>query len=181
MLGSEDRRTTQSGWKSLDQRFRRPLLAYFLRRVPDRSAAEDLTQEVFSRLVRHPDQHNGASIEAYVFKVASTVLADWGRSQASRLSKSHTGLPERLDFLPLPQSLVEERTPERVLLARATLKLIENALGELSERTRDIFLLSRMERMGHRDIAAKFGVSVSAVEKHVIKAVSHIAARIYGL
>ena len=179
MPGIENVQSPWSVWRGFDQRFRRPLLAYFFRRVTDRAVAEDLTQEVFSRLVRRPDQNNGIAIEAYVFKVASSVLSDWGRSQVSHRSASHYSLPDCIDGFPLPSNLVEERTPERVLLARATLMEIEKALDELSERTRDIFLLSRIEKVSHRDIAAKYGVSVSAVEKHVLKAIAHVAAAVY--
>jgi len=35
----------------LDARFRRPLMSFFLRRIGDRAEAEDLTQEVFVRLI----------------------------------------------------------------------------------------------------------------------------------
>ena len=48
----------------------------------------------------------------------------------------------------------------------------------LSERTRDIFILARIEHMHQRDIAKLFGISVSAVEKHVMKALSQIGKRL---
>jgi RNA polymerase sigma-70 factor (ECF subfamily) len=131
-------------------------------------------------LVRRPDKNDGAAIEAYVFKVASSVLLDWGRSQTSHRSSSHSPLSDSLDRVLLPSNLVEERTPERVLLAKSTLRQIEQALEELGERTRDIFLLSRTERVPHREIAERYGISVSAVEKHVVKAIAHIAAAVYG-
>lgn len=169
-----------SGWTSFDQRFRRPLLAFFYRRINDRTVAEDLTQEVFTRLIRRPDRNNGTTIEAYVFKVASSVLSDWGRRQVSHQAGGHRPLSDSLDSVHLPSNLIEERTPERVLLAKTVLRDIEKALEELSERTRDIFLLSRMEHVAHRDIAIRYGISVSAVEKHVLKAIARITARAHS-
>jgi RNA polymerase sigma-70 factor (ECF subfamily) len=177
---AETHKNAASSWKSFDQRFRRPLLAYFYRRISDRTVAEDLTQEVFARLVRRPDQNNGTTIEAYVFKVASSVLSDWGRRQVSHQSGGHRPLSDSIDSTHMPANLVEERTPERVLLAKSVLKDIERALEELSERTRDIFLLSRMEQVAHRDIAIRYGISVSAVEKHVLKAIARITAKAHG-
>ena len=48
------------------------------------------------------------------------------------------------------------------------------ALDELGERTRDIFMMYRLEKMKHRDIAALYGITVSAVEKHIAKAGVHL-------
>jgi RNA polymerase sigma factor (sigma-70 family) len=166
-------------WQGFDQRFRGPLIAYFQRRIRNRAEAEDLTQEVFMRLARRPDQNNGESIEAYVFKIAGSVLVDWSRHQSSRRHNAHRALSDISENLTLPAVLVEDRTPERVLEGKEALKGIEDALAELSERTRYIFLLSRLEHVPHRDIADLYSLSVSAVEKHVMKAVAHISRRVF--
>ena len=164
-------------WAELDARFRMPLFAYFLRRVQDRAEAEDLTQEAFIRLTRHPDKPHGQGAQAYVFTIAANLLTDRARMQQSWKTKWHRSLADVLDSGTITPNLVEDRTPERVLVARETLKDVLAALGELGERTRNIFILSRLENMHHRDIAALHGISVSAVEKHVIKALAHLGAR----
>ncbi len=166
-------------WTDLDQRFRIPLTAYFGRRLYDKGEAEDLTQEVFVRLARHPDQNNGETLGAYVFKIAASVLKDWSRHQSARRFREHRTLSEVQENTLTPPLLVEDRTPERVLAGREALRDIEDALLELSERTREIFLLSRMEHVHHRDIASLHGISVSAVEKHVQKAIAYLTARAF--
>ncbi|HEX4177640.1 MAG TPA: sigma-70 family RNA polymerase sigma factor [Rhizomicrobium sp.] len=158
----------------LSRRFRAPLMAYFLKRVHDRAEAEDLTQEAFVRLVRNPDRHDGAAIHAYVFTIAANLLRDRARARAIRAG-DHAPVHE------LPEGyapgLVEDVSPERVLLARETLAEVLGALAELEDRTRDIFILSRLENLPQREIAALYGISVSAVEKHVIRAMAHLGAR----
>jgi RNA polymerase sigma factor (sigma-70 family) len=159
----------------LNRRFRTPLFAYFLKRVHNHAEAEDLTQEAFVRLTLHPDRHNGATLDAYVFTIAANLLRDRARSRASAGADSHRVLDDIIaNSTP---SLIEDRTPERVLLASEALHGVLGALGELSERTRDIFILSRLENVPQREIAAIYGISVSAVEKHVIKALAHLGAR----
>ena len=161
--------------EALDQRFRAPLLAYFFKRVHNRAEAEDLTQEAFVRLAVHPDRNSGETIHAYVFTIAANLLRDRARIRQSRSAAGHYVLNEVL--VNSAPSLVEERTPERVLLAREALRDVVEALAELSERTRDIFVLSRLERVPQREIAALHGITVSAVEKHIIKALAHLGAR----
>jgi RNA polymerase sigma factor (sigma-70 family) len=161
----------------LDRSFRGPLVAYFMKRVNNRNEAEDLTQEVFIRLLNHPDKNNGQTIDGYVFTIAANLLRDRAKSLAtahrSRV-QSLEGLDEKDAF---SASLVEDRSPERVLVGRQTIQDVLDALSELGERTRDIFILARLENVQHREIATMYGISVSAVEKMMMKAMAHLGAR----
>jgi RNA polymerase sigma factor (sigma-70 family) len=60
---------------------------------------------------------------------------------------------------------------DETLIARERLKRVYAGLEHLSDRTREIFLLHRMEEMKTKDIAAHLGISPSSVEKHIAKAV----------
>lgn len=163
-------------WNELDTRFRGPLLAYFLRRVRDRSEAEDLTQEVFVRLARQSEPPE--SVQAYVFVTAANLLKDRARLQSTHRTQAHRSLDDIVTEASSAPGLVEDRNPERVLAGKETLREFVSALEALSERTRDIFILSRIEHMHQCDIAKLFGISVSAVEKHVMKALNHLGARL---
>src|SRR5580692_12721017 len=100
----------------LDRAFRGPLLAYFLKRVKSRNEAEDLTQEVFVRLLNHPDKNNGQTIDGYVFTIAANLLRDRAKSVAAAHDRRNQSL-ERLDEQDaFSASLVEDRSPERVLV-----------------------------------------------------------------
>ena len=54
------------------------------------------------------------------------------------------------------------------------------ALTELHPRTRDVFVLHRLEQMKQAEIAGLFGISVSSVEKHIARALEHLATRLEG-
>lgn len=161
--------------EDIDRRWRSALLSFFLRRVHDRSDAEDLTQETFARSVHRLSSSQNTNIRSYLFTVGSNLLRDRARRAATHQSKAHDSLSNPNLNLRL---ITEDRSPERVLIARETLREVLSALSELDDRTRDIFVLFRMENMKHQEIAAIFGISVSAVEKHVVKAAAHLAARI---
>lgn len=163
----------------LDRSFRGPLVAYFLKRVKSRNEAEDLTQEVFVRLLNHPDKNNGQTIEGYVFTIAANLLRDRAKSVAAAVQKqaqSFNALDEKDAF---SANLIEDRNPERVLVGRQTVQDVLEALAELGERTRDVFILARLENVQHREIAAMYGISVSAVEKMMMKAMAHLGAKFF--
>ncbi len=161
----------------LDARFRGPLMSFFLRRLKNRAEAEDLTQEVFVRLIGSADLARIEDADAFIFKVATNLLLDRHRRESRRAFPGNA-LNDAL-ISELTQELIEDRGPERVLLSQESLADALHTLGELGERTRDIFILFRLENMKQRDIAALYGIARSTVEKHVCRAVLHLATR-YG-
>lgn len=149
--------------------FLRPALErYFQQRVPQRAEAEDLVQEVFSRLVARESIEPVQHLPSYIFQVAASVLADRARRRGVRRSEAHVVFdPEQhggLDF-----------DGERVLVGKQRLLQAAQALSLLPERTRTIFVLHRLEGHRYREIAKQLGLSVSAVEKHMVRAVQHLS------
>lgn len=155
----------------LDRRFRLPLVAYFRRRVTSPVEAEDLTQDVFERLLKSLENKPILNAEALVFSIAVNLLRD-----RARKIRSH-GIEE-----PIPTEAVAEfaealsvdLSPERVVLGERTLEEVLSALNELGERTRTMFYLYRFEHLKIREIAEMYGISPSGVEKQVGKALLHL-------
>jgi RNA polymerase sigma-70 factor (ECF subfamily) len=162
----------------LAARFQRPLMSFFLRRIKDRSLAEDLTQDVLLKVVRASERGQIERADSYVFKVAINLLRDHRRRALRAGPAVLIPLEEDRDGQ-LESELVEAISPERVLLSEDSLADVLRSLGELGELTRNIFILFRLENMKQKDIAALYGIGQSTVEKHVVKAVVHLANR-YG-
>jgi RNA polymerase sigma-70 factor (ECF subfamily) len=156
-------------------RFQRPLMSFFLRRIKDRSLAEDLTQDVLLKVVRACERGQIERADSYVFKVAINLLRDH-RRRVLRAGPAIFLPIEELDGQ-LENQLVEAISPERVLLSEESLADVLRSLGELGELTRNIFILFRLENMKQKDIAALYGIAQSTVEKHVMKAVIHLGKR----
>jgi RNA polymerase sigma factor (sigma-70 family) len=158
--------------RQLSERYRLPLTAYFARRVGSRAEAEDLTQEVFLRMVRRLELEDVENVEAFVFRTAVNLLRDRSRRDKSQ-SVRKVEFASRLTD-------VDDLSPERVFDSRQSLTQVIAVLEELDERTRDAFILHRLEGMKHAQIAELLGVSVSSVEKYIIKALTLLAKRNAG-
>jgi RNA polymerase sigma factor (sigma-70 family) len=173
---AREARAEDAARQALDERYRAPLMAFFLRRLGDRAEAEDLVQEVFVRMLARGGPEEIRSADAFVFAIAGNLLRDRARLAATHSAAAHQPLDSAADTA--DENLVEHSTPDRVLLGRERLALVSRALAELSPRTRHIFVLYRMENMRRRDIAMLYGITVSAVEKHIAKALEHLMARL---
>jgi RNA polymerase sigma-70 factor (ECF subfamily) len=146
---------TALGWERLLRRVRRF--------AGHRGNAEDLLQEALMRLEAAAATQKIANREAFVVRAARNLAIDESRKEAVRGSIG-------IDALPLSAFADDCPLPDEVMIARERLCLVTNAIANMPERTRDIFLMHRLDEMTYREIAATIGISVSAVEKHIARA-----------
>ena len=156
--------------EDLCRRFRPALVAYFLRRVPDPAEAEDLAHDVLLRLAAIPLEQL-RSADAYVFQVAANLLKDRARRSKIRADYAATAMAAGNSS---EQIETPGFDPERIEEARRALTALVTRLKELPERTREIFILYRIENVPRRDIARAYELSISTVEKEIARATAYL-------
>ena len=161
----------QETLETLSRNFRASLMRHFQRRFSDANEIEDMVQDVFVRLLNRGGVSELENLNGYVFETASSVMKDRLRKRRTRFSDFHDPFKEcvhgGVDF-----------SPEHVLLRKEQLARVTAILLELPERTRVIFVLRRLEGLRYLDISARLGISVSAVEKHMVRAIAHLVRRL---
>lgn len=156
---------------ALSEQFRAALSRYFYRRrVPERDI-EDAVQEVFVRLTRRQGLADMTNVSGYLFETAASVVIDYQRRQQVRSSHAHEQYEDRVHA-------IADHGSDVVIEGEQSIELLLAALRELPERSRNAFLLVRLEHMPYAEVAARLGISVSAVEKHVLKAMAHLLRRL---
>lgn len=147
---------------------RRWLTQFFRRRVRNDADVEDMVQDVFARMVARDSTDAVEHLRGYVLRTASSVLTDWARRRSSRGAGMHVAFDAEAHG-------EDDLDPERILDGKQTLHAATAALLALPERTRTVFVLRRLEGQRYQDIAARLGISVSAVEKHMVRAIHHLS------
>lgn len=160
----------QQWLRALAEQFGPVLLQFFQRRVRDRVEAEDLTQEVYVRLLKRGNITSLEDVRGYLFETAASVLTDRARKRRSRHSDQQD------EFDPAVHGH-EDFSSDHVLIGQESLTRAARALLELPERTRTIFVLRRVEGLRYQDIAQRLGVSLSLVEKQMARAVAYLTQR----
>lgn len=131
------------------------------RRVGCRATAADLVQDLFVRFWRRP-LVQVEELSTYLLRCAGNIAVDHLRSEGARSRVSEGLMTDGLDHQ------VDE--PQAALEAGNDLRHVEAALRDLPERTRQIFLLNRIHGRKYGEIAKAMGLSQSAVEKHMMRA-----------
>lgn len=150
---------------------RRLLARFFGRRIANADEIEDLVQDTFARVVARDGGEPIDNLGGYLHRTAGAVLIDRARRRKSRRTDAHLAFDP--DF-----HGDADIDPERIVAARQELDAVIAALLSLPERTRTVFLLCRLEGCKQREIAEQLGVSLSTVEKDMVKAIRHLSAQV---
>jgi RNA polymerase sigma-70 factor (ECF subfamily) len=138
------------------RRWRTPLRRFLASRSAVRPADyDDVAQEVFLRLLRYDAARIVEHPQAYLFKMAANVAAEW----SIRASNRQVHEPHWL------ASLVAEDRPDDALDCEAAQREIKRALNTLSPRERAILKLYFEEGLGQAEIAHRLGVSFRVVRR----------------
>lgn len=153
--------------KHLVDQYQPVLKSFFMRRSRNIWDAEELTQEVFCKILNRRDVAYTDYNAPYIFTIAWSVLRDRSRRESVRHRDMHVSYEE---------SFVQEDTisPELELNGEELYGRFLQVLNRLSPRVRQVFILSRYEGLSYPEIAEQCEISVSAVEKHIMKALQQM-------
>jgi RNA polymerase sigma-70 factor (ECF subfamily) len=158
--------TDRERFDRLYGRYFQEVLAYCLRRVVTAdgyAAANEVFEIAWRRIGDVPD---GDAARAWLFTVARRVVYRYWRG-ASRFRR----LIGRATMVDPPPPETEE-----VVVRRAELDAVVEALARLNPRDRELLQLAAWEELPHADIAESLGCSVAAVDQRLHRAKGKLAA-----
>jgi RNA polymerase sigma factor (sigma-70 family) len=147
-----------------------PALRRYFRRRASSGEVDDLVQEVFVKLQARGSTNEIDNVERYLFRTAASVLADGHRRRGWRW-----GAHEPIEAADM---LVDEVSPERIVIGRQAISAVVSALDELPPRSAQAFYLIRFEQMTQEEAARRMGISVKAVEELMRRAFRLLRARL---
>src|SRR5262245_14908512 len=143
----------------------RARLRNFIRkRVADEADAEDILQDVFYEFVQayrlmKPIEQAGA----WLFRVARNRIIDLYRKRRNSPLRE-AGVVENGDLLNLEDLLPSaDAGPEAVFARNLLLAEIDDALEELPDEQREVFIAHELEGRSFKELAAEAGVSVNTL------------------
>jgi RNA polymerase sigma factor (sigma-70 family) len=175
MMAEQDQRISEA----ID-RDKTRLRNFIRRRVADPSDAEDILQEVFYELVEtyrlmKPIEQVGA----WLFRVARNRITDLFRKRKPEASTNDPVVAEEGEFLTLEDLLPSrDAGPEAAYARTVLLAELEDALEELPEEQREVFLAHEIEGRSFKDLAVETGLSVNTLLSRKHYAVIHLRERL---
>jgi RNA polymerase sigma factor (sigma-70 family) len=161
-----------------------PRLRNFIRRrVADASEAEDILQDVFYELVEaYRMMKPVEQVTAWMFRVARNRIIDLFRRktrEAARMEPDSRsdGEPQSLEeLLPSPDA-----DPDSAYVRKMLLEELEDALEELPEEQREVFVGHELMGYSFKEMADQTGVGVNTLLSRKHYAVQHLRERLQSI
>jgi RNA polymerase sigma-70 factor (ECF subfamily) len=153
----------------------RALQDFFRRRIRGKSAAPDLMQEVYVRMLRVSDVDAIRNPEAYLYTVASNLLREHAileRRQSNNINIEDVGIQDLLGELPAFDGRLD--TDRRI----SRLRML---FGRLSPKCRATVILRYRDELTYEEIGNRLGVSSNMVKKYLAQAINHCRCRMTGV
>lgn len=134
---------------------------------------DDILQEVFIRIWQNRKNiRKTETFQSYIFTITRNLLLNELRS---RLSVEKT--KEKIYKKSVAQEfLLSEHIEYQELKEKITMIVLE-----LPERQREVFILSRVEGLSHKEIAQKLDIAEKTVEYHISQAISALKKKLKEL
>ena len=149
----------------LFERYKKPIYAFFYRMSFSQSLSEDLTQNVFERVIRYRSSFNAEnSFRSWIYQIARNVRADHYRQHKLKYA-------EEVDFqqLNLAGSSIVDK-----IIQEEKIQQLELALSKLKEEQREVLLLSRFQKLKYVEIAQLMNCTEGAVKVKVHRAIRRL-------
>lgn len=132
----------------------------------DRSEGEDIVQETYVRLYDYRRTRTVADVGAFCFSIARNLVRDHLR----RLKRTPImGEIQTETVCPQPRA-------DEILDYRQRVEIMTRALRSMPPLRREVFLRRRLDEQPVAKIAGDLDLGISAVEKHVVRALADLRA-----
>jgi len=141
----------------------RPLHANARHTLPHRSDADDVVQETWLRVVKSAARALLDNGRAHLYRVARNLIVDRYRLIQRRRKPALEHAP--LHAIATPAPLPGHHVPDTVQLRH-----LDAIIATLPPRSREVFLLARVEQRSLTDISAHLGISQQTAHGHLLRA-----------
>lgn len=161
----------QAALAEIHDRYYPLIYKYMLIRIEDVQLAEDLTSEVFLRLLEaFQDNHK---------KAPQQTIKGWLFGVASRVVKEHFRYKKRTPHIELSEKIASnERSPDKHLDDQLLFESLMNNLSTLNDEQRDVLALRFGFEMPFRHVAVAMGKNEGAVKMIQARAIQTLSRKL---
>ena len=156
---------TLSRMTVLFERYHKRLYNFFYKVNYNQSLSEDLTQNVFERIIRYRSSYNQHySFKSWMFQIARNVRIEHFKKYGSK----------NINTLDLNEFDIGEDTLSIAIDKQEQMVFLKKAMTRLNEEQREILMLTRYQGMKYSEVGSLLGCSEGAVKVKVYRAIKQL-------
>lgn len=156
----------------LFERYQKPVFNFLARMTMDRDAAEDLTQNVFLRMIKYRNSYReGNKFQSWIYQIARNVFSDHYQKEKNK----------RSDFVNVERvsDQIEDSQMEQEQLERE--KILHQSLARLNEEQRELLVLTRFQQLKYEEVAVIMDMTVANIKVKVHRAIQKLREHYFEL
>jgi RNA polymerase sigma-70 factor (ECF subfamily) len=154
-------------YRSIFDQYYESIRSFAYYKTGDVDLADDIVQEVFLKLWTNRQGVKEDTVKSLLYTIASNTIKNHFKHQKVVYS-----------FQSQNQSNETSEEADSALRQEELNRKLQDALAEIPEKSREVFLMNRIEGLTYSDIADRLGLSVKAIEKRMSDALSILRSRI---
>ncbi|HEY9044262.1 MAG TPA: sigma-70 family RNA polymerase sigma factor [Ohtaekwangia sp.] len=156
----------------LFERYNKRIFNFLARMTMDRALAEDLTQNVFLRLIKYRSSYKeGARFQSWIYQVARNIFSDHYQANKNKLS----------DFVDVEKVSDHLHDDEENQLIDEQERLLQRSMALLSEEQRELLVLTRFQHMKYEEVAVIMDTTVANIKVKVHRAILKLREHYFEL
>ena len=163
------------------QDYGKRLFSFIRSRVKNDEDAEDILQDVWSQLISIIDTEPIGLLSSWLYRVSKNRIVDKTRKRKPQSLEDLTYKDNEGEMVYPEALLSDNRNPETELERVYFRELFYQALGELPEKQREVFVWNELEDLTLQEIADKTGESIKTIISRKRYAVAHLRKRLQNM
>lgn len=156
----------------LFDRYHKRLFNFLARLTMDRDTAEDLTQNVFLRMIRYRNSYRqGLKFQSWIYQVARNVFSDHYQKIKNK----------KADFVDIEKMGERIADNEESAMMNEQEQLLQKSMALLSEEQRELLVLTRFQHMKYEEVAVLMDTTVANIKVKVHRAIAKLREHYFEL
>lgn len=156
-----------SWFRSIFDQYYENIRSFAYYKTGDVDLADDIVQETFLKIWANRNEVKDETVKSLLYTITSNIIKNHFKHQ--KVVFNFQKNEQANEFSDETDSNLRQEELNRKL---------QEALAEIPEKSREVFLMNRIEGLTYADIADRLGLSVKAIEKRMSEALSVIRSRI---
>jgi RNA polymerase sigma-70 factor (ECF subfamily) len=174
------RRGEKEAFAVLVNRHKESVYGMLMRLTCNRQAAEELAHETFVRAFRRLSSFRGESrFSTWLIQIAINLARDYAREQGRNRVVSLDAMLEQDPDSPVLAEAYSRSDPLNEMEESELIEQFENALEELPQSYREVFVLRHLQNVSYEDIAEATGDSVGSLKVRAHRARKLLKERLF--
>jgi RNA polymerase sigma-70 factor (ECF subfamily) len=156
----------------LFERYNKRIYNFLARMTVDRALAEDLTQNVFLRIIKYRNSYReGLRFQSWIYQVARNIFSDHYQMHKNKFS----------DFIDVEKISEHLGQGEESEAQAEQEKLLERSMALLNDEQRELLILTRFQHMKYEEVAVIMNTTVANIKVKVHRAIGKLREHYFAL